>query len=66
VARFPSIRFMVEVDLRGWLPLMGVILEEDQIQRILEEAEHVLKAYATADGTTAFELAAHIGTARKS
>jgi SAM-dependent methyltransferase len=66
VARFPSVRFMVEVDLRGWLPLMGVILEEDQIQRILQEAEDVLSAYVAADGTTAFELAAHIGSATKS
>jgi len=35
MARFPSIRFMVGADLRGWLPLMGVVLTEDQINRIL-------------------------------
>jgi hypothetical protein len=66
VARFPSVRFMVEVDLRGWLPLMGVFLPEDQIQQILQEAEQVLSPYAAADGTTAFEIAAHIGTAKLS
>lgn len=66
VARFPSIRFMVEADLRGWLPLMGVVLTEDQIHRILQEAEHVLGAYVTATGTIAFELAAHLVSSTKS
>lgn len=66
VARFPSIRFMVEADLRGWLPLMGVVLTEDQIHRILHEAEQALGAYVTADGKMAFELAAHIVSGTKS
>ena len=65
VARFPSIRFMVEADLRGWLPLMGVVLTEDQIHRILQEAEQVLAAYATSAGRTAFGLAAHLVTGTK-
>jgi len=65
VARFPSIRFMIEADLRGWLPLMGVVLTEDQIERILQEAERVLGAYATAVGTMSFELAAHLVTGTK-
>ena len=65
LARFPSIRFMVEADLRGWLPLMGVVLAEETIQQILKEAEHVLGAYVTPDGKTAFELSAHIATGRK-
>ena len=29
-ARFPSVRSMVEADLRGWLPVMGVVLEETE------------------------------------
>jgi len=65
-ARFPSIRFMVEADLRGWLPLMGVVLTEDQIHQILKEAEHALGAYVTAGGTTACGTAAHLVTGRKS
>jgi len=64
-AQFPSIRTMVEADLRGWLPVMGVILTEDQIGRILQEAEHALSAYANADGQVTFPLSAHIVTARK-
>lgn len=66
VARFPSIRFMVEADLRGWLPLMGVVLTEDQINRILQEAEHVLRAHVTATGTVACEIAAHLVTGTRS
>ena len=66
VARFPSIRFMVEADLRGWLPLMGVVLTEDHMSRILLEAEHGLGAYVTATGTTACEIAAHLVTGTRS
>jgi SAM-dependent methyltransferase len=64
-ARFPSIRSMVEADLRGWLPVMGVVLSEDLIARILKEAEHVLSRYVTAQGRVAFESPAHIVTGTK-
>lgn len=64
-AQFPSIRTMVEADLRGWLPVMGVLLSEDQIRRILEAAGKVLSPYATADGRVAFPLSAHLVAARK-
>lgn len=65
IAQFPSIRVMVEADLRGWLPVMGVSLTEDQISRILQEAEDVLNAYVTADGRVTFETQAHLVTATK-
>jgi len=61
-ARFPSIRMMVEADLRGWLPVMDVVLPEEQIQRILEEAEGDLKPYLNSDGSVVFESSAHIVT----
>ncbi len=64
-AQFPSTRVMVEADLRGWLPVMGVVLAEEQIARILEEAERDLSAYVTADGTAAFDTSAHIVTGKK-
>ncbi len=48
--RFLAIRMMAEADLRGWLPVMDVVLPEEQIQRILEEAEGDLKPYRNADG----------------
>ena len=62
VARFPNIRVLVEADLRGWLPLMGVHLAADTIAEILDEAEKVLSSYATADGRMVFDAAAHIVT----
>lgn len=55
-ARFPNIRSMVEADLRGWLPVMGVMLPEEQIKRILEEAEQVLSHYASEQGRVTFGL----------
>jgi SAM-dependent methyltransferase len=64
-AHFPSVRTMVEADLRGWLPILGVILTEDQIEHILLEAEHALRTYANADGSVTFHLSAHIVTANK-
>lgn len=64
-AKFPSIRSMVEADLRGWLPIMGVELSEALIQTILAEAEEVLSQYRTADGNVEFDAPAHIVSARK-
>lgn len=64
-ARFPRVRTMVEADLRGWLPIMGVVLGEEQIDRILEEAEVILRPYVTPDGTVAFETSAHVVTGAK-
>lgn len=66
VARFPRIRTMVEADLRGWLPVMGVNLTEDLIIRILESAEDKLACYVADDGRFIFDMPAHIVTARKS
>jgi SAM-dependent methyltransferase len=61
--RFASIRTMVEAELRGWFPVAGVLLPEDQITRILEEAEQVLRPYQTTDGRVAFDASAHIVSA---
>lgn len=59
-ARFPNIRTMVEADLRGWLPVMGVMLPEEQIRYILEEAESALRAFVVADRSIRFDTSAHI------
>jgi SAM-dependent methyltransferase len=64
-ARFPSIRTMVEGDLRGWLPVMGVNLNEEQIESILKDAEGALSQYVKADGTVQFSAPAHIVTGNK-
>ena len=64
-ARFPSIRSMVEADLRGWLPLMGIVLEERQVRRILFEAEEALRNYVTPDNRVEFNSPVHIVSCRK-
>lgn len=64
-AQFPGVRVMIEADLRGWLPTVGIVLPEDQIARILEEAEEVLRPYVATDGTVVFESSAHIATGSK-
>jgi SAM-dependent methyltransferase len=63
-ARFPSVRAMVEADLRGWLPVMGVLLDDDLIELILAEAEDALGEYVSVDGEMVFDAPAHIVTAR--
>ncbi len=64
-ARFPSVRVMVEADIRGWLPVMGVALAEDQVSAILEAAEHALERYVTRSGAVVFDSSAHLVTGMK-
>jgi len=63
-ARFPSVQSMVEADLRGWLPVMGVVLDDELIEQILAEAEDALREYVQHDGTMRFDVHAHLVTAR--
>lgn len=63
-AQFPSIRSMVEADLRGWLPVMGVSLDDELIESIVTEAEKALKQYVASNGTMAFDTPAHIVVAQ--
>ncbi|MBN0986678.1 methyltransferase domain-containing protein [Amphritea pacifica] len=65
MARFPNIKTMVEADLRGWLPVMGVQLQEAQIALILNEAETVLSAFTVAGGQVAFAAPALIASGVK-
>jgi hypothetical protein len=51
---------MVEADLRGWLPVMGVMLSEEQIKQVLEEAEEAVSPHVS-DAAT-FEVSAHVVT----
>jgi SAM-dependent methyltransferase len=64
-ARFPSIRVLMEADLRGWLPVMGVPLPEDTILHILGAAERELAPFVDPDGTVTFEQSAHIVSGAK-
>lgn len=62
-ARFPSVRVMVEADLRGWLPVMGVELDEALIEAVLTEAEAALSDHVTGDGAMVFSVPGHVVTA---
>lgn len=62
-ARFPSVRTMLEADLRGWLPVMGVVLDNDLVESILDEADDALGAYVGDGGEMSFDAPAHIVTA---
>ncbi len=64
-ARFPSLRSMMEADLRGWLPLLGVELGEPMIAEILAKAESRLGRYVEPSGELVFSSSAHIFTATK-
>jgi ubiquinone/menaquinone biosynthesis C-methylase UbiE len=64
-ARFPSIRSWVETDVKGWLPLVQVVLDDSQSEALIAEAERALQAFVTSNGTVEFVMPAHIVTARK-
>jgi SAM-dependent methyltransferase len=51
---FPGVRAMVEADLRGWLPVMGVELDEPTIARILDEAPTALAPWVSEGGRVEF------------
>lgn len=64
--RFPSVRAMVEADLRGWLPVVGVHLSEVEIDAILAECHRRLASHVRGDGTIAFPMSAHVAFRRAS
>lgn len=64
-ARFPSIRVMVEAELRGWLPIMGVYLTDAQIEEILTAAETDLERFREPNGEVTFPVYAHVASIRK-
>lgn len=63
---FPSIRTMVELDLRVLLPMMDVALDEERIAAILRSAEAELRPFVTDEGgKVIFASPALLGTAIK-
>lgn len=64
-ARFPSVRSLVDAELRGWLPVMGVALAEDQIQALHGDAEVALRPLVDPEGLLTFDMSAHIVTATR-
>ncbi len=56
---------MVEAELRGWLPLFGINLEEDKIADVLVQSDSRLAKYSSQSGEAVFPTSAHVITARK-
>ena len=63
--RFPSIRAMLEADIQGWLPLVGIVLTHEQHEQLIAAAERELAGYLTAEGECVFEMPGHVVTGRK-
>ena len=64
--RFSSIRTMVEVDVRDWLHIVGVTLDEGLIETILRESETTLRPFLTVDGShVEFDSPAVLATATR-
>lgn len=64
-ACFPSSRHMVEAELRGWLPLFDIHLDEAKISEVLVQSDKKLAKYAAASGEAVFPTSGHVITARK-
>lgn len=63
--RFESVRQMVQADLYGWLPVMGIELSEGLCESILAAAEVELSEFVQADGSVLFDSSALIVSAGK-
>lgn len=64
-ASFPGARQMVEADIRGWLPLFDIHLEESKIAEVLAESDRALSKYVTDTGKVEFPTSAHVISAYK-
>jgi ubiquinone/menaquinone biosynthesis C-methylase UbiE len=63
-ARFPDTRTMVEAELRGWLPLFGIHLDEERIAALLARFEAALASHAAPEREMVFPAAGYIVSAR--
>jgi SAM-dependent methyltransferase len=64
--RFPNIRTMVEVDVRDWLRIVGITLDQDLIETILRESETALRPFVTIDaGGVGFDSPAVLASATR-
>ena len=65
-ATFPSVQVVVGADLRGWLPLMGVTLDEAAISEILGAADDALAPYITSSSSgVSFATSVHVVRVRR-
>lgn len=52
-AMFPGIRTLLEADLLGWLPIMGVTLSDELAEQVIQEAEQALASFVIDTGANA-------------
>lgn len=64
-ARFPDVRTMVLADVKGWFPLAGIQLTDEQIDEVVQQVESSLREYISSDGRLEFPMPAHFITASK-
>jgi hypothetical protein len=62
-ARYPSIRYWMEADIRGWT--LSDTLDDAQFELLVAEAEAEFSSFVNDDGTVEFDSPAHIVTATK-
>lgn len=58
-ARFPDLRTMVLADVKGWFPLAGIELTDEQIDDVAKQAESALQDYISSDESVEFPMPAH-------
>ncbi len=60
-ARFPALKDLIDAEIRGWLPIMGVNLQEDVIQDIHNHCNLQLSKFIdAASGKIDMPTSAHI------
>jgi len=62
-ARYPSIRYWMEADIRGWT--LADVINDQEFELLVSEAETELARFVTKDGRVEFRNPAHIVTAIK-
>ena len=65
VARYPSIRSWVLTDVKGWFPLVDVVLDKAEYDTLATEAERALALFAAPNKTVEFPISIHIVSAAK-
>lgn len=65
VARYPSIRSWVLTDVKGWFPLVDVVLDKAEYDTLANEAERALALFAAPNHAVEFPISVHIVSASK-
>ncbi len=65
MANFPDVRSMVLADVKGWFPLAGFVLDDNQIDEVVDRATSDLKEFIGNDGSLSFPMPAHFITVTK-